>query len=343
MEGDDMSDASKSITLLGGPSSGKSTYLGALIDALQMEKLRHLGLESLADDSRALQRLADPLLEARYPARTMASGLDLEVRLRTIDTYFDRLPFSLQASDYDGEQVEQLFRDRVRGWSKEWQQRAQGDGIMLLIRPAAEVQLPRPQLPPDVSEAELWQRLRRTNVKAPVAPRAVPPRSAFRPERFLDPIELEETPPAPRLSPADPVRVPTVLALIELLQFIRYVRGLTPGKRPSGKDRFRIALVVSAWDSVAQSWRASGPAAYLAQHMPLLEDFLWSNFLPDDIYRFGLSATGGDLHDAAYAARYQDNPGGFVEWRGMDRVHRRDDLGLPLYWLLFGDRALGVP
>jgi hypothetical protein len=68
-------------------------------------------------------------------------------------------------------------------------------------------------------------------------------------------------------------------------------------------------------------------------------DFLWSNFRTEDVFRFGLSSTGGDLNNPAYKKRYLDDPRGFVEWRDFGASHASDDIGLPLYWLLFGQDA----
>jgi hypothetical protein len=171
----------------------------------------------------------------------------------------------------------------------------------------------------------------------------VPSAAPSNPEAFHGPLHVDETPPPPRLSPSAPVAVPDTFSVIELLQFIRHVRGLAPGHRPRGKERFRIALLVSAWDAMDSAWRKVGPAAWLAQQFPLLEDFLWSNFSGDDLFRFGLSATGGDLHDPRYRSQYLDTPCGFIEWRDPLRgIRRTRDIGLPLYWLLFGDHAFSA-
>lgn len=99
------------------------------------------------------------------------------------------------------------------------------------------------------------------------------------------------------------------------MQFIRQVRGLAPGERPPRKS-FRIALLVAAWDAVDHAWQARGAGDYLGENLPLLEDFLWSNFHREDVYRFGLSSTGGDLNGSRYRQQYNDDdaPGGFVTW-----------------------------
>ncbi len=336
-----------SLALLGGPATGKSTYLGALVDALQMEKLSHLQLNGLGEDARGLQRLAESLLEGKYPPRT-ASGerLELVTPLRTMGSFFAPHAFTLHAGDYAGEEVERLFRDRIHGWSSEWQQRASSGGFLLLVRPEPRTLLPRPQQEMPLDEAHRWHHLRQAPEAAPSAPASrSAPAATLDADTFFGKLSVDEVPPPPRAAPSDPVAVPAALTLIELLQFIRHVRGLAPGERPqTEKERFRIALLVSTWDSVDPAWRLAGPAAYLAHHLPLLEDYLWSNFLPDDVFRFGLSSTGGDLRSPEYSEHYLDDPSGFVEWQDTGRgILTRRDIGLPLYWLLFGDRALSAP
>ncbi|MBI2374316.1 MAG: hypothetical protein HYV07_10015 [Deltaproteobacteria bacterium] len=134
--------------------------------------------------------------------------------------------------------------------------------------------------------------------------------------------------------------IPTALSVIELLQFLRKVRGLEPGERPPA-GTFRVAILVSAWDAIDPSWRAQGPTKWLAQEMALFEDTLWSNFRREDTFRFGLSSTGGDLRNESY--RRDFGGGGFVEWADSTGVVRHTrDLALPLYWALFGDLALAT-
>ncbi len=335
---------SRGISLLGGQSTGKSTYLGALVDALQTEKLQHLRLAGLGQDARGLQRLADPLLDGQYPQRTKAGErLSLEAPLRTAGTYFDSRGFMLRAGDYDGEEVERLFRDRIHGFSAEWAERARSGGFLLLVKPDAQTRPPR--MDHGAHDGSAWHLLRQ-EAKAPsTTASGAAPSAPVNATNFFGPDALDEAPAPPRAAFSDPVQVPSTLALIELLQFIRFVRDLAPGERPQrDEERFRIALLVTSWDSVDPAWRQQGPARYLAQHMSLLEDYLWSNFLPDDVFRFGLSSTGGNLADPRHQERYLDDPSGFVEWMDPLRgIQHTRDIGLPLYWLLFGDSAFGAP
>jgi hypothetical protein len=314
----------RAVSLLGGPGSGKSTYLGAVLDALLGEQTDGFTLLEEAADTTIIGQLIAPLLRGEYPTRTAADQrLACELRLGYRDLS-GMLPFTLSVGDYAGEEVERLFKDRVEGWSPEWRSRAGADALLVALRPAAIVPLPRMgrQAPPP---------------SKPARPFGADPTSVF--GLGLADAEIPERHLA---APDEAIRIPvaTVLALIELLQFIRHARGLAPGQRPRD-GRLRIGVMLTAWDAVATEWREQPPAAYLAHHVPLLVDFLRSNFLPDDVLCFGISATGGNLQDEAHRARYIDAPGGFVAWADAHGVvQRRTDLALPLRWALFGDTSM---
>lgn len=334
--------AASMLALLGGPESGKTTYLGALVDALQSDTLPELKLGALPADARAYESLTEPLLDGRYSQRTKKDERHLlELPLRAIRN--GRVEdISLTVGDYAGEEVEQLFQNRTGGFSPEWRARAEAQGLLLFLRPDALMPLPR--LHPNVSlgDSERWQALRGGPVEGESARSSrVSEATPLRPEHVFGPGVLDEpTGPLPT-RPNDRVRVPTVLAIIELLQFLRHIRGLAPGERlPSGE--LRVALLATAWDAVDRGWRERGPRSFLIEQAPLLDDFLWSNFHEDDIACFGLSSTGGDLRDVRYKERYLEDPRGFVEWADITgNVQRSPNIALPIAWLLSGDRALG--
>jgi len=323
------------IAVIGGPGSGKSTWLGSVLEAVQQGQSGVLGLPpgGFPNDAQAIKVLTDPLVDARYSERTpFEQEVELRVGLRAQHEALGERDVQLAVSDYAGEQLDRLFEHRTRGWGQSWRARANAAGLLVFIRPAANLPLPR-------------------RVKVPVGSswaQGLSDTSPSSPSRLLSPITpdqvfpaiSDEVPVVPLPGPRDPVSIPTVLALIEMLQFLRGERGYHLGQRPT-RGSMRVALVVSAWDAVGEEWRRKGPNHYLAEHLPMLEEFIWSSFEADDVFRFGLSATGGDLKNDEYRKKYQDDPAGWCEWAAADgRIEHTDEVSLPLLWTLFGDPAL---
>ncbi len=121
---------------------------------------------------------------------------------------------------------------------------------------------------------------------------------------------------------------------------IRARRGWELGERP---EDVRVAVVLTAWDALEEDEAAAGPDAYLRDRFPLLHDFLWSNFDPDRVRCFGLSATGGDLGDPEYRQRFMNREEALsrVCWSTSGDVVRTDhDVSLPFAWTIAGEAAL---
>jgi hypothetical protein len=307
--------------VLGGPSSGKSTWLGALWDGAQ---LGDGGFEpdGVATDLEAADRLAEPLRGGRYPDRTSleARALDIALPLRTRPP-LPEARLTLATADHPGEELDLVFADRR--WTQAWQARGTTGALLLFIAPPSVIPLPRlpaggPPAPTD-----------------PGGPGTSPEALGF--------ADLAEPPPRPGAPAAhEPVRVPTVLALVELVQLLRHARGLEPGERPPTGE-LRVAVLFSQWDAIDPRWQALGPEQLLQQEYALLDDLLWSNFHPTDVRVFGLSTTGGDLRDPRHRERYLDEQKGYVTWTDPEDPRspkRADDPSLPLAWALFGEPGL---
>lgn len=322
-----MTSTGKSVALLGGPESGKTTYLGALTLGLESAKEQaQVRIADIGDDARGLRRLAEPLRRGAYPQRTKAERHTLDVALRTLGGRLPALDFMLRIADYDGEEIERLFDQRSVANMTEWQARAQADGLLLFVRPSAIKPLPTLHKPgTTISRADV----------SPSAP-------LFSPSHFSDGIAAEEVPPPRQRKAHEPVNVPTVLGLIELLQYLRELRGLSPGERPPVGD-YRIGILLPSWDELAPEWQQKRPQDYLVEHAPVLLDYLWSNHHLDDVFYFGLSATGGDLNQPEHKQPYIRDPQGYVRFAKTNGgLAEADDLSLPILWALFGDRALPI-
>lgn len=324
------------VAVLGGPSSGKTTYMGAVVRALKATKIAHLELLDLPENATAYDRLSTPLAKLKYPERTNDDRYALELPLRAKRGEISE-DVSLLMGDYAGEEVEKLFRDRNQGYSEEWRARAHAAGMLLLVRPEALTPLPRLRI------AEQWSDRDRLLALKSSAESAKKARSKQNP--YDDPeaafgTGLQDEPEKTRIAaPTDQVQVPTVLAIVELLQFLRHERGLSPGERPKS-GTLRIVLLASAWDSADIAWQRKGPAAFFTENAPLLREFLWSNHRPEDVMCFGLSSTAGNLNDPEYKKAYRRKSNGYVHWSDASgRIHQSSNLALPIEWALFGDEA----
>lgn len=78
---------------------------------------------------------------------------------------------------------------------------------------------------------------------------------------------------------------PTQVQLVELLQFL--------GSNGHAEQPLRIGVIVSAWDLVAGDNQT--PTDWLNKRLPLLAQFLKSNFERFPSRTYGISAQGGDL------------------------------------------------
>lgn len=323
----------KRITLVGSKSSGKSTWLGAFHDALAKGHVpRFVRASQQSPDQTDWEHLERPLRNGRYADRTPDTGAFPQVRLRTNGAWCNQAEFVLEAADYLGEEVERAFSRNDQSWTDAWDRRAKADSLVLVVRPTDLKGLP---LVPPPSHAELQGLRALFDQASPLdsqdglfAPADVAPVLSQR----GDAADSGKSGTVP----------PTVLTLIEMLQMIRFRRGWAIGERPEG---VRVAVVLTAWDAIEESLASGGPARFLRDQLTLLDDFLWSNFGPEMVRCFGLSATGGDLSDEAYSLKFQEStePLSSVCWSTSgDEVRTDYDLSLPFAWAIAGDDALAA-
>jgi hypothetical protein len=116
--------------------------------------------------------------------------------------------------------------------------------------------------------------------------------------------------------------LPTQAKLVELLQFLLDLVD----------QRLRVAVVVSAWDLVADVGQT--PLEYVSGRMPLLRQFLHAN---DDIVDhtvFGVSAQGGAIPDDKFKLLELDSLKRIRVCHGSE--YDQEDITKPLAWLLGG-------
>jgi len=139
-------------------------------------------------------------------------------------------------------------------------------------------------------------------------------------DRLPDPafvtVPAEDQPPAP--PPWSPAQMPADARAVDLLQAVLEDRDTD----------LPLAVVVSAWD------RARGPTepgAWLAQHVPLLDQFLTSHDGQLPHRTFGVSAQGADFAEQADLAREED-PWDRAFLVGPDGM--RGTIADPIAWLI---------
>jgi hypothetical protein len=322
--------------LMGEAGSGKSTWLAALLGGLESEAVRCFEEVGAGASNKRLHRaLLDRLHEGKYPERTAETG-PLEIELAST---IKGLPghFVVEAVDSPGELVRREFEARVQ--LGPWHREARLPHVVVMVRARGE-RPPRLEREGEWTLAEQWERLRELRVRGDVAARPARSRGGLSPEMIAPGVASDV-----RISPepGDPVVVlAEEVVLIEALQLLRRAGGLEAGQRPP-KGSARVAVMIASWDGVGDGWERRGPRAWLRERAALLDDFLACSYHAADVEVFGLSSTGGDLRDPAHQKAYLKEPGGYVVREDVSgRPVKTSDVGLPLGWLLLGDRALQV-
>ena len=193
------------IAMLGLPGSGKTTFLAAMWHVVNVGDVADaLVLQTLGADSEYLNRLTRDWRSGKRLEHTGAG--EVYVNSMTFMTTDDD-PSEVIIPDLSGEQSGRAFLDRA--WPSELESiLLQAEGILLFVH--VEQMIP----PALISEA--LAAMEDNEIQAP------PPASVSAAELW----EAET--------------VPTVVKLVDLLQFVSW-------SRPSGQA-LRVAIVASAWD-----------------------------------------------------------------------------------------------
>ena len=142
-----------------------------------------------------------------------------------------------------------------------------------------------------------------------------------------DTLENVKPPIASDWQPEDASRQ---VKLVDLLQFVSEVRRNLPP--------IRVAVLTSAWEMIEKlpdlvRKKQGSPARFLAQHWPLLTQYLISNDESFEFRVFGVSARGGGaLPDDIKRLIGFDDPTDRI--LVVDGDHRLKDLSRPIRWIL---------
>lgn len=291
----------KKLLVVGLPRTGKTTFLAALWDVVGSgEVAGSMKLERLSGDQQHLNDLRDLWADCHEVPRTRtANERVVSMTLRETRT---NITSEIVFSDMSGESFERQWTERV--WTPEYEAHVQdAAGVLLFIHPH------KVREPALIRDARcLMQRIQGVTAQQEK-------------DRGTEDDKGEQT------VPAEPRFAATQVQLVELLQFI--------DRRRPKKEGFRVAVVISAWDLVLKVEKRKTPEAWLAERLPLLEQYLraHSDEIPFRIY--GVSAQGGDIEEEAERLR--------TSHRASDRIivaHGKEqspDITAPVRW------AMGIP
>ena len=292
-----MSGRSATVTLLGFPRTGKSTYLGAMWQLAQDPAEPTIIERDVTGDRSYLQKLGEQVARGEELGRTETSSIE-GMRL-TLG--FEQGDIGVHIPDLGGETLRLLVEDRV------WHPRLRdtidaSDAIVLFLHPE-KLRDPMPiAMVDDV----------------------VGRRSAVQPTDAQSSAQQQGTVPTaePELSQFKNSYACTVAHCIDALEnVLMYQRVRWP---------VRVVIVISAWDAVDGS---PTPASWLRDRAPALESFANANTDMMEWNLYGVSAQGGKLpaHKEDLLAR------GSVRERVYARNAHGDPVAItePLRWVLW--------
>lgn len=126
--------------------------------------------------------------------------------------------------------------------------------------------------------------------------------------------------------------IPTQIALMELLRFVEEnINRLKNVIQP------KIAILITAWDSLDDETASKSPIDYLEQQFPLFAGRV-SDIESLDVRVFGCSVVGGDLNSEDFGKVFQEqniHEVGYIVYENTDgEVIRENDVTKPVSWLL---------
>jgi hypothetical protein len=284
------------LLFMGLPGSGKTTFLATLWHVLDDRSSEtRLKLKGLSVDRTYLNQITADWQACSQVQRTKLEPEEVVVlRLASDDTEFE-----LTVPDLSGEAFEQQLVDRkIAVAHNENIQRA--TGFVLFVHPRVKegTRLTYSRQLSAVLDGAAIQ-----SVAAVVAGSKAPPST-------IEPWSFE--------------KMPTQVALVELLQFI--LEG--------SARRVRIAVVISAWDLVEKASFTGTPQEYLSREMPLLRQFLDAN---NDLLEhtvFGVSAQGGDITVDEQKKALLDLDDALERVKVVHGADVSQDITKPIAWLL---------
>jgi len=289
-------NAAAHLLFMGLPGSGKTTFLAALWHVLdERSSETRLKLKGLSVDRTYLHQITADWQKCSQVQRTKLEHeqvVNLSLASGTTE-------FELTVPDLSGEGFEQQLRDRKIGVEHHGSiQRATGFVLFVHAR---------------VKEGT---RLSYSRQLSAVLDGASPQRAG------TDAAGGNTQKPA--IEPWSIEKLPTQVALVELLQFAL----------ESVLRKVRVAVVISAWDLVEKASFTGTPHEYLKREMPLLRQFLDSNDDRLEHTVFGVSAQGGDITVEEQKSALLDLDDALQRIKVLHGSESSQDITRPIAWLL---------
>jgi hypothetical protein len=280
---------------VGLPQSGKTTYLAALWHVLEdQSSATKLKLKQLSGDRTYLNLIVEAWRACTPVPRTTLQTDDTTVALHPVALHLEGDgfgAFTLSVPDLGGEAFDQQIEHRKMSAAHAALFR-EANGVILFVHP-------------DVKKGT--QISDQDQIAASIGGATETGSGADGHAAVPVPWKVE--------------MLPTQTKLVELLQFLLELVD----------QRLRVAVVVSAWDLVADVGQT--PREYVSGRMPLLRQFLDAN---DDIVDHavvGVSAQGGAIPDDKSKLLELDSLKRIGVCYGSENDH---DITKPLAWLLGG-------
>ena len=126
--------------------------------------------------------------------------------------------------------------------------------------------------------------------------------------------------------------LPTQVILCELLRLLEErLKTRIEGGKP------RIAVIVTAWDTLNAAAKQNGPTAYLRDQFPLFAGML-DDLDEIDVRVYGVSIVGGDLQrDDEFKQKFHEMTladSGVLVYEGEGQRHENSDVTLPVAWAI---------
>jgi hypothetical protein len=304
-----------SVVICGLPASGKTTFLAALwyvVFEKRGENAR-LKFDSLIGaDHTHLNAIMRRWLHAKEQIHTeIASGKVVSMNLKGDAGSKIRMTFP----DLSGESYQEMWEARECD-PKLAELLREGDGILLFVH-ADKIKRP-------IGVAETTHQT--AGLGGDAAGAAPPVGEAPQAGAAAGPAPAA----AKNWHPKD---APTAVQLVEMLQMLRCDALQAPSRR--------LAIVLSAWDKVAEEEPDTTPVEYLARELPLLDQYLQYGTDGWEVRVYGLSAQGGDFERDGETDD-QDRNDRVAAIRSLDDASDRirlmtpelsNDLTEPITWL----------